>query len=215
MRIKQDAEESLAVLQKNFDGLERDWEEQQRSNYQMKDQLIALQSEMKGMIRKDDAVGLQSTNERLLTELTETRAAMLSYKNMCSVIGEQARGIKLALGRRRDEHDGLLMAMREMQSENIDRERLGKLYFVVMLSRWQEAAVNKKYDLVLNEAKELRGELLNTQQYASVFEDKAHAQENKHAEQLLEVEKLRQQLNQGKSTSVMAKNRTEELTAII
>ena len=33
-----------------------------------------------------------------------------------------------------------------------------------MLSRWQEAAVNKKYDMKLNECKELKGELLNCHQ---------------------------------------------------
>jgi hypothetical protein len=33
-----------------------------------------------------------------------------------------------------------------MQSEeNVDM-RLNKLYYVIMLSRWQEAAVNKKYE---------------------------------------------------------------------
>ena len=31
-----------------------------------------------------------------------------------------------------------------------------------MLSRWQEAAVNKKYGLILNEVKSLRGELLSS-----------------------------------------------------
>lgn len=31
-----------------------------------------------------------------------------------------------------------------------------------MLSRWQEAAANKKYDMILTENKELRKELMNT-----------------------------------------------------
>jgi hypothetical protein len=33
-----------------------------------------------------------------------------------------------------------------------------------MLSRWQEAAVNKKYEMVLSENKEMRKELLNVEQ---------------------------------------------------
>jgi hypothetical protein len=33
-----------------------------------------------------------------------------------------------------------------------------------MLSRWQEAALSRKYDGVLNENRELRAELLNTEQ---------------------------------------------------
>jgi hypothetical protein len=35
------------------------------------------------------------------------------------------------------------------------------MYYIVMLSRWQEAAVNKKYDMKLNECKDLVGEIFN------------------------------------------------------
>lgn len=37
------------------------------------------------------------------------------------------------------------------------------MYYLIMLSRWQEAAVNKKYDMVLTENRELRKELMNTE----------------------------------------------------
>lgn len=43
-----------------------------------------------------------------------------------------------------------------MQSDGVTQERLGKLYFVIMLSRWQEAAVNKKYTEQLAECQQLR-----------------------------------------------------------
>lgn len=33
-----------------------------------------------------------------------------------------------------------------------------------MLSRWQEAAVNKKYEMILTENRELRKDFLNTDQ---------------------------------------------------
>jgi hypothetical protein len=158
----------------------------------MKEKIIELQNELKNMIRKDDAIDLQSSNERLLTDLTETRAAMLSYKNMCSVIAEQAKNLKLMYERRKDEHDNLMNALREMQSESVDQERIGKLYFIIMLSRWQEAAVNKKYDLVINEVKELRSELINSQRIACMFEDKHNGSETEHSERLLELEKVRQ-----------------------
>jgi len=35
------------------------------------------------------------------------------------------------------------------------------MYYIVMLSRWQEAAVNKKYDLKMGECKGLQTDLLN------------------------------------------------------
>lgn len=94
--------------------------------------------------------------------------------------------------RRKDEHDNLINALREMQSESVDQERIGKLYFIIMLSRWQEAAVNKKYDLVINEVKELRSELINSQRMACMFEDKHNGSETEHSERLLELEKIRQ-----------------------
>ena len=86
---------------------------------------------------------------------------MLSYKNMTEVIGDQAKGLKLIIERKKDENENLLNAVRDLQSFSEDQQRLGKLYYLVMLSRWQEAAVNKKYDMILSENKELRRELMN------------------------------------------------------
>ena len=45
----------------------------------------------------------------------------------------------------------------------VEQQGLGKLYYLVLLSRGQEAAVNKKYDMVLTENRELRKDLLNTE----------------------------------------------------
>ena len=69
----------------------------------------------------------------------------------------------MQMERRRDENQNLIGAIRELQADSVDKQRLGKLYYVVMLSRWQEAAVNKKYDMVLGENREMRRELLNTE----------------------------------------------------
>jgi hypothetical protein len=80
------------------------------------------------------------------TELDKTKAAMISYKNMQNVVAEQVKTLKLVHERKKDEHDHLMNALREMQAENTNKEKLGKLYFIIMLSRWQEAAINQKYD---------------------------------------------------------------------
>ena len=85
---------------------------------------------------------------------------MLSYKNMCQVIADQAKNLKLIAERKKDEHDNLLDALREMQADGATKERVGKLYFIIMLSRWQEAAVNKKYEAVISEVQHLRSELM-------------------------------------------------------
>ena len=79
---------------------------------------------------------MEQDNERMQTSLAETRSAMLSYKNMCAVIAEQAHALKLMHERKKDEHDSLLEALRENQAESATQERIGKLYFIIMLSRW-------------------------------------------------------------------------------
>ena len=114
-------------------------------------------------LKREDAENVKQENEELLTKLNETRAAMLSYKNMCTVIADQAKNLKLMHERKRDEHENLLEALREMQSEGATKERVGKLYFIIMLSRWQEASVNKKYEAVISEVRELRNELISAQ----------------------------------------------------
>lgn len=47
-----------------------------------------------------------------------------------------------------------------------------------MLSRWQEAAVNKKYDMILSENKELRRELMNGDTLYQNIESAMHESEN-------------------------------------
>lgn len=57
-------------------------------------------------------------NERLQTDLTETKAAMLSYKNMNETVGDQVKGLKLILERRKDENENLVTAVRELSSQS-------------------------------------------------------------------------------------------------
>lgn len=66
------------------------------------------------MIRRDEAENLKAVNEKQATDIVETRAAMLSYKNMTQVFADQAKNIKLMHERKRDENESLMAAMREM-----------------------------------------------------------------------------------------------------
>lgn len=81
-------------------------------------------------------MNLKQMTEALQTELVETKAAMLTYKNMTEVISDQVRGLKLSMERRKDENENLVNAFREMASQSEDQKRLGKLYYLIMLSRW-------------------------------------------------------------------------------
>lgn len=153
MRIMQNSESSLHILQTQYNALEKQIADMTVTNYEMKERIISLETAAKSSIKRDAADNLQVDNERLKVELVETRAAMLSYKNMYNVIADQAKSLKLISERKKDETENLMNALREMQSEGVSQERLGKLYFIIMLSRWQEASINKKYEYVLQEVR--------------------------------------------------------------
>ena len=59
---------------------------------------------------------LKEHNEHLRTEIVETKAAMITYKNMTEVISDQVRGLKLAMERKKDENENLINAVREISS---------------------------------------------------------------------------------------------------
>jgi hypothetical protein len=68
-----------------------------------------------------------------------------------------------------------------------------------MLSRWQEAAVNKKYDVKINECKELAGELLNVNQMLVGKEKDHHNAEHEVRKTKQVVLNLKQELQSCKN----------------
>ena len=121
---------------------------------------------------------MQTHNEKLQTDLVETKAALLSYKNMNETVSDQVKGLKLILERRKDENESLIEAIRELSSQSEEQKRLGKLYHLVMLSRWSEAALSKKYESLLNENREMRKEFINTEQILQNKEVELHKAES-------------------------------------
>ena len=67
-----------------------------------------------------------------------------------------------------------------------------------MLSKWQELAINKKYDSAINEAKSLRGELLVSDAKAKEFEQHAHQAESNFCQMVLNHEKEVQELRKNR-----------------
>jgi hypothetical protein len=46
----------------------------------------------------------------------ETKAAMITYKNMTEVIADQVRGLKLSIERKKEENENLVNAVREISA---------------------------------------------------------------------------------------------------
>lgn len=118
---------------------------------------------------------------------------------MHNTVCEQVKQLKIMHERRKDENESLIQTLRDIQSESIDKTKYGKLYYVVMLSRWQEAAVNKKYDMKIEELKILEGDLLDANQLLENKEREYHLSE-------VEIHKIKQQLNNVKQELSSSKN---------
>lgn len=95
MQIINNSDDSLKYLQRSKDDLEREANDMQEEMQKLREQVSVLTATASHSMKKDDYQNLTVDNERLVTALSETRAAMLSYKNMCMVIADQAKNLKL------------------------------------------------------------------------------------------------------------------------
>ena len=125
----------------------------------------------------------------------EYSAGLNTYKQLFDVSSNQARTLKLTNKRREDEEENLLYALRELQATGEDKTKQGRIYYILMLSRWQEAAANKKYDYVMNDVRNLRGELSNHESRLKKEEEERQDAEIKLSEKCLDVERLKQELS--------------------
>lgn len=118
------------------------------------------------------------------------------------------------LERKKDEAENLLTAVRELQSQSFEQQKIGKLYYVVMLSRWQEAASNKKYTMVLTENKELRRDVLNMEARETEQEQGRQNCEAALRRKTLLLEHVKQQMS-SKTNQYLSIEKAEELQKII
>ncbi len=88
--------------------------------HNMKDENVQLLDEKRHSIRKEEAEMIKRMNEKLQTDVVETKAAMLSYKDMIDVMSDQAKGLKLMIERKKDENENLLNAVRDLQAQSLD-----------------------------------------------------------------------------------------------
>jgi hypothetical protein len=61
-----------------------------------------------------------------------------------------------------------------------------------MMSRWLQASANKKYDMILTETRELRKELMNSEQLNKNKDDRIHECENSLQKKQFVLERLQQ-----------------------
>lgn len=152
-------EVSLSEVERQLSQLEAKHLDMTRKYHTLREEEGKLKAQVTNSITKSEAEALRQANEKLSKELAEARAAMNTYKNIVGVSADQVRALQLTIERRKDEVATFQAALRELQADSVDAATVGKLFHQVMISRWSEATVNRKYDNILNETRHLRNEV--------------------------------------------------------
>ena len=88
MTIVNHSNQSQLTISKQYDELEKRWSELTEMFHNDKQVIRELEEKIRQSIPKDQGKKLQEDNERLQTELVETRAAMLAFKSMNEVVSD-------------------------------------------------------------------------------------------------------------------------------
>ena len=93
--------------------MEKKWVEMTEQYHLMKAEIHELQVHKNQSVTKQEHQRILVGYEKVQTELEETKAAMMSYKNMCEVTADQTKSLKLMIERKKDENENLVTAVRE------------------------------------------------------------------------------------------------------
>lgn len=194
--IKDECDKALHLAMKRGDELKAQNDRCKDAFFTQQEQIEKLKAQLDLSVSKGDSERIQAENERLKTELSDAQGALMSAKRMQAVIGEQVKSLKLLHERKKDENESLANAVRDLQSKDFNEQKWGKLYQVVMLSRWQESAVNKKYKAKQEETAKLEAEVLSLTQQLENCRDRLYAAEQEQLRTSKQVRDLKNELSE-------------------
>ena len=94
--LYEQAEATLKQSENRAKELSEELDNLQEKNATLTNQNIVLREEATRSIKKEIYEDVMVRKEKLETDLTQTRAAMISYKNMVAVVSDQVKNMKLA-----------------------------------------------------------------------------------------------------------------------
>lgn len=118
------------------------------------------------------------------------------------------------MARKQDEHESMHKLVLEFQGRSEDNMSMGKLYHIVMLSRWQEAAVNKKYLVALEDVKAFRVDIMNLEKRLEDTHIEYQKTEQQLQEKNVEFEKIKQVMG-SQNNFYLTLEKADELNTII
>lgn len=100
--------DQLQLIQRHHEDLRKQYDNTKAEYFKLQKRIKEQDQIIKQSVRKGEAESIQKENIRLRSEVTETKSALLSYKNMHNVIAEQVKSLKLMHDRSKDENESLI-----------------------------------------------------------------------------------------------------------
>ena len=154
---------SLAQMQEQLQREEnrvRSLEESQartKSEYfKEKEERTRLEGRYQSGVSREMANRLKIDNEDYKIKIAQLRGAINTFRGLHDAAVNEAKSLRLSIGRDKDEISKLREAIHNIQGESDDKALVGKLYKANLNSKWAEANQNQRYDMVLDELRKLR-----------------------------------------------------------
>ena len=157
--------------------------------YSEREKNIELQEKVNGGIPKKEADLLKLESDRLYIENAALKAANNTFRNLYQASMHQTSVLRISVEKSRSEVTTFKKTIKELQGSGDRESMIGKLYYSLMISRWNEGEVNKKYDGILTEFRRVANSLRSIEEKVDEKEDEIYEVHTVYKEKIFHSEK--------------------------
>ena len=183
------SEDVIADLNKYVKELEISLLKANEEYYNERKSNLILQEKVNGGIPKKDAVILELGYEKVLLENVSLKAANNTFRNLYQASFEQTSTLRITLQKSRTEVETFKRTIKELEGSGDRESMIGKLYYSLMISKWNEGEVNKKYDGILTEFRRVASTLSSIEEKVDEKDEEILATHTMYREKIIESEK--------------------------
>lgn len=156
--------------------------------YNEQEKNLELQKKANGSIPKKEADVLKLEYDRITIENAALRAANNTFRNLYQAALHQTSVLRLTLEKYRSEVSTFKQIIKDLQGAGDKEAMIGKLYYSLMVSKWKESEVNKKYDEVFTEFRKVTISLQSFEEKLDAKDDEIYELHAIYREKILDNE---------------------------
>lgn len=131
----------------------------QEEYYNTREREIKLEQKVQGAVPKELADKLKKTNQKMALDWGDLQASRKTFKNLYEYSVGQIKVLKISIEKRKNEGEVFQATIKELQMTSDEHALIGKLQHELMVSKWNEGLVNKKYETVIDENRQFKLEI--------------------------------------------------------